>query len=375
MDHVRKLANEFGPRPVGSESERKAAEYIQQQLSSYGYATSLQAFPIETYVQVNVSLRETSPQSREFSAQALAGTVSGDADGELMHVGLGRPQDFPASASGRIALVQRGEIYFSDKVANAVSAGAIAVVIYNNQPGGFGGQVRDTGGIPAVTISQEDGQALVKELQSGLVSVSVTVEGRTQGGESRNVVAKPPSGNCRIVVGGHYDSVPDGPGANDNASGTAVSIEIARVLAADGVFDDVCFVLFGAEEIGLVGSGYYVASLSDAERGAILGMLNFDMLAVGEGWPLVGDTALVNAAGEEAEKIGMPYQLDSLPPGVGSDHAPFQQVGIPVTMFNCFCDANYHTAQDRVEFVRPERIGLAGALGAGLVERLLGRAQ
>jgi aminopeptidase YwaD len=99
------------------------------------------------------------------------------------------------------------------------------------------------------------------------------------------------------------------------------------------------------------------------------------MLAVGEGWPLVGDTAVVNAAGEEAEKIGMLYQLGSLPAGVGSDHAPFQEAGIPAIMLNCFCDPNYHTAQDRVEFLKTERVGLAGALGVGLVERLLGGAQ
>ncbi len=371
MEHVRKLAVEIGSRPAGSDAERRAAEYIEQQLSAAGYETSQQTFPIETYVQVSVSLRETAPDPREITAQALAGSVSGTAEGQLVHVGLGRPQDIPGPITGKVALVQRGEITFSEKVANVAEAGAEGVVIYNNQPGGFGGQVRDTAGLPAATISKEDGEALVDQLEADQVQVALSVEGRTQGGESRNVVAEPPSGKCRIVVGGHYDSVPDGPGANDNASGTAVSIEIARALAADGVFDDVCFVLFGAEEIGLVGSNYYVAGLSGADRSALLGMLNFDMLAVGDAWPLVGDTALVNLAGEEAEAIGMSYQIDSLPPGVGSDHAPFQVAGIPVIMFNCFCDPNYHTAQDRADFVRPERLQLAGDLGLGLVERLL----
>ena len=73
-------------------------------------------------------------------------------------------------------------------------------------------------------------------------------------------------------MGGHYDSVPAGPGANDNASGTATALEIASVLAADGELDDVCFVLFGAEEVGLIGSGAFVRSLSPDERSDVQGM-------------------------------------------------------------------------------------------------------
>jgi aminopeptidase YwaD len=142
-------------------------------------------------------------------------------------------------------------------------------------------------------------------------------------------------------------------------------------MAADGVLSDVCFALFGAEEIGLVGSFHYVDTLTPEEREGMRAMLNFDMLGVGTGWPLGGSTDLVNLAGEVAEANGLPYTIESLPEGVGSDHAAFQNAGIPAMIFNCFCDPNYHTAQDLAEFVKTERLAQAGAIGMGMVDRLL----
>jgi len=189
---------------------------------------------------------------------------------------------------------------------------------------------------------------------------------------SQNVVAEPPGAKCRMVVGGHYDSVPAGPGANDNASGTATVIEIARVLAADGVFEDVCFALFGAEEIGLVGSAVYVSELTPEEAGMIEGMLNFDMLAVGDSWPLVGSREIIDVAAAEAERIGVSYRtIAALPENLGSDHASFIQAGIPAMIFNCFCDQNYHSAADRIEFVQEKRLEEAGAMGLGTIAKLL----
>ena len=99
-------------------------------------------------------------------------------------------------------------------------------------------------------------------------------------------------------------------------------------------------------------------------------MLNFDMLAVGTGWPLSGTTALVDLAGEVAESLEIPYRLESSEPG-GSDHASFIGAGVPAVIFNCFCDPNYHTAADSLDFLERQRIDEAGALALGLIEALL----
>ncbi len=370
LGHAEALAVGIGSRPAGSAEELAAAEYIRAELASYGYESELQPFPIETFEIVRSDL-SVSPagDTMEIAAVPLSGSASATETRVLVAAGLGYESDFPEEANGNIVLIERGEITFSEKVANAESAGAVAAVIYNNEGGPFGGQLSETPGIPVVSIAREDGESLLSLMADETLTATVDVEIKAVSGESQNVVARPASGVCRIVVGGHYDSVPTGPGANDNGSGTAVVIELARTLAVNGG-GDACFVLFGAEEIGLVGSIAYVDALSEDEVGRLEAMLNFDMLGVGAGWPLGGSTALADLAGEVAEGLDIPYRLSSSEPG-GSDHAPFIEAGVPALILNCFCDPNYHTAADRFDFLERQRMKEAGALGLGLIEALL----
>ena len=370
LAHAQALAVDIGSRPAGSAEELAAADYIRAELATYGYEAELQPFPIETYETVRSDLNVSHASgSIDIEAVPLACSSSATETGQLVAAGLGYADDFPAEANGNIVLIERGEITFSSKVANAEAAGAVAAVIYNNENGPFGGQLSETPGIPVVSIAREDGESLLDLLANEILTAAIAVEINTVSGESQNVVARPADGACRIVVGGHYDSVPTGPGANDNGSGTAVVIELARTLAANGG-GDVCFALFGAEEIGLVGSLVYIAALSPEEFSGLEAMLNFDMLAVGSGWPLSGSTALVDLAGEVAEGLDIPYRLSPSEAG-GSDHAPFIEAGVPAMIFNCFCDPNYHTAADRLDLLERQRIEEAGALGLGLLEALL----
>jgi len=369
---VRTLAVDIGSRVAGTDAERRAADFIRDELAKYGYEASLQPFPIERSVDLGTSLDISSPQQQSIAAQALGGSINTAAEADLIPAERGYPQHFPAGTSGSIVLIERGEITFGEKVANATAAGAAGVIIYNNESGPFAGQLGDESRIPAASISREDGLALADLLSTQTVTARLNVETRTETVDSHNVVAEPPSGVCRIVLGGHYDSVPAGPGANDNASGTATVIEIARALAADRTFDDICFVLFGSEEIGLVGSEFYVSSLSDDELAGLEAMLNFDMLAVGDEWPLIGSQQVVSVAAQEADKLSIPHTSRSnLPEGSGSDHAPFLRRGVPAMFFNCFCDPNYHTADDRFEFIEESRLAEAGAIGLATAQALL----
>src|SRR5207237_10268675 len=115
--------------------------------------------------------------------------------------------------------------------------------------------------------------------------------------------------HCRLVVGAHSAPAPPGPRANENAPGTATAIEMARAMAADGVFDPVCFVLFGSEELGLLGSAAYVRSLSPDDTAALKAMLNFDMLAVGDAWPLAGSQSVVTGAAQAADRLSLPHSI------------------------------------------------------------------
>ena len=372
LEIARALAVDIGVRAAGTDGEKKAATFIRDELSKYGYEASLQPFEIQSFVDVNTSLDVVSPEQRQVEASALVGSASASVEASMVAAGLGYPQQFPSGTQGAVVLVQRGEIAFSEKIANATAAGAAGVIIYNDESGGFSGQLREASRIPAASISNEDGLALIDAINGGGATVRLAVEARTDTAESNNVVGKPPGRQCRIVIGGHYDSVPAGPGANDNASGTAVVVEMARAMAADNVFDDACFVLFGSEEIGLIGSANYVASLTQAERDAIEAMFNFDMLAVGDGWPLGGSSSVLDIVAQQADRLSITHSLEAnLPANGGSDHASFIDADIPAVIFNCFCDPNYHTAGDTIERLREQRLAEAGAMGMGAAKALL----
>jgi Zn-dependent M28 family amino/carboxypeptidase len=97
-----------------------------------------------------------------------------------------------------------------------------------------------------------------------------------------NVIADTPTGRSDrvVLVGAHLDSVPEGPGINDNGSGTASNLEVALQLAKLGIkpVNKVRFAFWGAEEDGLIGSQYYVDRLTNKQRHSILLNLNFDMV-------------------------------------------------------------------------------------------------
>ncbi len=183
---------------------------------------------------------------------------------------------------------------------------------------------------------------------------------------ARNVIARPPSGRCRTVSGGHYDSVPWADGANDNASGTALVLELARAVAAAGLADH-CFALFGAEELGLLGSAFFVNELTDAERDELEVMFNHDASA-GSGQPqLIGSAALADEAQALATQLGFDSTITQLPDTASSDHASFLDAGIPALMLTAAGGA-IHTPADTLANLIDESLAAIIELGFALLE-------
>src|SRR5581483_8682901 len=192
----------------------------------------------------------------------------------------GLPEDYPSGGiGGKIALIQRGQLEFGEKLRNAAAAKASAIVVYDPPndifPGRLSGQIPQ---IPALVISGQDGVRLRNQLASGAVRVSLSFDGGMEEVTATNVIGRPQGGKgCSAVVGGHYDSVENTPGASDNVSGTAAVLEMARVQALRGNPEQACFIAFSGEELGLLGSIHYVGALSADERQAIKFMINMDM--------------------------------------------------------------------------------------------------
>jgi aminopeptidase S len=165
--------------------------------------------------------------------------------------------------------------------------------------------------------------------------------------ETASVIAESgPADAPRVVVaGGHLDSVPAGPGLNDNGSGVAALLDIAERLAPRDL--PLRFGFWGAEEIGLVGSRRYVSGLDDAARRRIVAYLNLDMVGSPDSAPEVYDGGRVEAV----LRRHLPRGTRDVDLEGNSDHASFEQAGIPVGGVFTDLDDCYHQRCDTLRNV------------------------
>ncbi|GLX66763.1 M20/M25/M40 family metallo-hydrolase [Paenibacillus glycanilyticus] len=159
---------------------------------------------------------------------------------------------------------------------------------------------------------------------------------------SANVVATLPGKSTRVLyVGAHYDSVGVSHGADDNASGVSVMLEAAKAVLKSDIPYTIKFLAFGSEEVGLVGSNYYVSQMSSDEINNAIAMINLDSLAVGDHMHIYGNSGTdgfvrelgLNIAEQLKLNITTQTGLNPLyPAGTtidASDHVAFKYAGIP----------------------------------------------
>ena len=260
-------------------------EYVARTLRDAGYTVETPEFTARSFsvqdVRLTVDGAATAATVIGFSPATPAGGISAPLAVLAQDETSGcEAADFANVPAGAVVLVRRGTCPFGVKSTNAAAARAAAVLVSNNVDGPLDqatlGDV--TGVLPTAGLSKADGDALVGRpgVPVNLV-LATTIEERS----SRNVIAQTTTGNPDNVVmaGAHLDSVPAGPGINDNGSGTAALLETAvRLGGAPAVANAVRFAFWGAEEEGLIGSTRYVAGLSDADRQKISLYLNLDMV-------------------------------------------------------------------------------------------------
>ena len=189
--------------------------------------------------------------------------------------------DFAGFTPGNIAIIQRGSCSFAQKAQNAAAAGAAGVVIFNEGQDGRTAAFLGTLGGPGVTVPVVGAAYDVgTELAAGGVEVRMFVNADSEIRETSNVLAETRNGRDDnvVVVGAHLDSVNEGPGIQDNGSGSAAILEVALQMKKVKPRNKVRFAWWGAEESGLVGSTYYVDNLPEEELDQITLYLNSDMI-------------------------------------------------------------------------------------------------
>jgi Zn-dependent M28 family amino/carboxypeptidase len=302
-----------GTRAVETPGYDASVEYVAELLDDAGYDVTVQEFEYSQFTDitppefVRTLPDPDKPYVNGFDADFLTmeWSGSGSVDAPLVPVGgivIPSPggatsgcdaAHFAGFPDGAVALIQRGACAFRVKVTNAEDAGAAGVVIFNEgnvAPGDDRlGVVNGTldppatlASIPVIGTSFAVGEELYELAQEEDVEVHLEVNAGLVEKERSNVIADTPTGrgDRTVLLGGHLDSVPEGPGINDNGSGTATILEIALQMAELGIepTNRVRFAFWGAEEEGLFGSQHYVDTLTKSERKGIMLNLNLDMV-------------------------------------------------------------------------------------------------
>ena len=194
-------------------------------------------------------------------------------------------------------------------------------------------------------------------------------------GTSLDVIATPPGYDPRkphLVVGVHLDTVPNTPGANDDASGPAVILELARLARTRPTAMPIVFVAFGAEERRrqsptqseyALGSKAYLASLSSAERRSLRAMINIDMVGAGPDVQIIGTTgSIVAYMYTVARRLHVPAETHATITAGFSDHITFQSAGIAAAWLWAGDNPTLHTPRDTMRVIQPAELARIGAV-------------
>ncbi|HEX5254895.1 MAG TPA: M28 family metallopeptidase [Mycobacterium sp.] len=290
MAHLSKLQDianaNNGTRAVGTPGYEASVDYVVNVLRSSGFDVQTPEFSARVFhgdkPEVTVGGKAVEAHALDFSL----GTAPEGVSGQLVaaptnNLGCAASDYANLPLHGAVVLVDRGTCPFTQKEDAAAQRGAVAMIIADNvdeqQMGGTLGPTTEVK-IPVLSVTRSVGMQL--RGQPGPTTIKLNAS--AQSFRARNVIAQTKTGSATDVVmaGAHLDSVPEGPGINDNGSGVAAVLETAvRLGSSPSVHNALRFGFWGAEELGLIGSRNYVESLDLTGLKNIALYLNFDMLA------------------------------------------------------------------------------------------------
>ena len=370
-------------RNTGEPGYKASADYVAAKMQAAGYSVVEQPYTVEYYAYRGIpSFSEVSPTAHSYvlGTDWGPGRSLGIANAAIQPSGgiILPPttlssstsgcstSDFTGFVPGRIALIQRGGCNFGVKIQNAQGAGASGVIIFNegnpgspdNRTGLLVGSIVDAGGtpfvptIPVAFTTFAVGQDLYNQYQSAvqhstpLPTTNLSIDAIYDPNRlDWNVIADSAGGdkNHTVVVDAHLDAI-YGAGMLDNASGSATILDIAQQMKnVTNPTNHLRFIWFGGEEIGLLGSAFYVDSLSSTQLSHIGYDLDADVTATPNYTLGVLDPAAPNLFGGpqqqfpnrvyKASTIGRDQAVSYLT-SQGKNHEFFSPVGTDAFNFN-----------------------------------------
>jgi hypothetical protein len=357
-------------RNSGEPGYLASVNYVADLMRAAGYRVTIQTYTFRYSSLAGVpQFGEVSPAARDFAFPSefvvQAGSGNGDVTAELKPAGgivipaSATPtsasgcsaSDFAGFPAGDVALIQRGTCPFDQKVALAASAGASGVILFNEGQAGRTGARGCFGvldhGLPVVCMaSYVVGESLYEQVMTGAVTVHLEASSITDPARpDYNLIAESPYGDPDhvVVVDAHLDAI-YGAGMLDNASGSATILEIALKLARTPTRNQLRYIWFGGEELGLLGSLYYTRHLPADELDRIVFDVDADVTATPNYVYAIADPAnsgdVFPANVVPASKLGNDYfasyfTREGLPfeyrSSRGTDSYAFGLVGVPNT--------------------------------------------
>ncbi len=373
-----------GHRLAGSKSERVAAELTRDQFTEVGLRdVHLKEFEITGWNRGSTTVRSADSET-SVDAFALPRSPNGSVAGELVDLGYGLPVDFESSEiESSIVMVSstvpdhyHRPVHRREKYRMAVENGAVGFIYKNHREGcnprsgSVNGAEGSIGEIPAIAVSKEDGIRLSRRCEREPVMIDVTADIAPT--RSQNIHGEMgPDTDERVLVTAHVDGHDISESAIDNGGGVAGVLEIAQALLAreDEIETRVEFVVYGAEEVGLLGSAHHAQT---TETDTIKAVVNLDVLGSARNVRFI--THRFDELGTLAEDVCVRFSYPQIVDprhSLSSDHWRFVEKGIP----GCFVtdDTNSRsrgrilTPEDTLDKVDPRNIRENGILLAEYV--------
>ena len=370
---VEDITTRFGPRPAGSDAERRAAEWGAQKLKALGFANvAIETFPLVPWTRISESGSIIAPYPQPLTISLLGGSVSTppqgiEAEAVVFDTFQALQDTAPGSLTGKIAVVlqptvrvQDGSGYgFASAIRSqgpsvAASKGAVAFVMrglgtHDHRFANTGSTKRTPAAVPGFSVSPPDAMQLARAARAGPMHLRLNGQAVVPAnGESRNVVAEI-RGRERpdevIVIGGHLDSWDMGTGAIDDAAGVAITTAAAKLIADLPVRPrrTIRVVWFGSEELsqpdpapGLAGGRNYAERRKDVIAGHVIasesdfGAGRAYSLTLPAGWQ---SGAFQKAAMQLLAPIGLTFDTRPATSG-GPDVSPLAPLGVPAFRLN-----------------------------------------
>lgn len=383
--YLRKLAVEIGTRPSGSEKEKKAAEYIASEFKALGLETTVHEFEVTTGEVISKRLEVLEPYYEEVACEGmpLSGSTGPEGVvGDLVYLESTDEEYLTPEVSEKIIMTTR-----SSRTAMKILGKLKPLALINIEtsprvlPKNLWGSARNKeryGSLPTLRVSYEDA---LKMLERGAKKLRIVVDAKDRKVKSQNVIGEL-KGDLKpeeiILIGGHYDTVLEVSGAGDNAGGTAIAMELARVFKEKGTRRTMRFIAWGCEEVGLRGSHEYAHKLKEesdkakkekpndeveTELDNIKLCINLDVHGAFLGSnssSVIGPPELVASVKLLAKEVGTVYEVrEALP---SSDSTSLSAVGIPSVSFSRGGGSNVfmHSIEDNVRWLKPHALQIQG---------------